>query len=214
MKTAALPFALCLGLSCLATAQTVTLSGMLGGKALLIVDGSPPKSVAAGETYKAVKVISTQGDSAVLEVAQQRLTLRVGETPTNVGGAVPTSGGSKVVLSAGSGGHFTALGQINGRTVQMLVDTGATGVGIGMALADQIGINYKSGQMMRVGTATGVVLAWRIKLATVQIGDVFVREVDASVVPGDLPVVLLGNSFLSHFQMTRTNDQMVLEKRY
>ena len=29
-----------------------------------------------------------------------------------------------------------------------------------------------------------------------------------------MPVVLLGNSFLTHFQMTRTNDQMVLEKRY
>jgi len=26
--------------------------------------------------------------------------------------------------------------------------------------------------------------------------------------------VLLGNSFLSRFQMTRTNEQMVLERRY
>ncbi|HMZ87708.1 MAG TPA: TIGR02281 family clan AA aspartic protease, partial [Giesbergeria sp.] len=28
-----------------------------------------------------------------------------------------------------------------------------------------------------------------------------------------MPYVLLGNSFLGQFQMTRTNDQMVLEKR-
>ena len=29
-----------------------------------------------------------------------------------------------------------------------------------------------------------------------------------------MPYVLLGNSFLTEFQMTRTNDQMVLEKRH
>jgi aspartyl protease family protein len=48
----------------------------------------------------------------------------------------------------------------------------------------------------------------------VQIGDVVVREVEAAVTSGEMPYVLLGNSFLSRFQMTRTNDQMVLEKRY
>jgi aspartyl protease family protein len=29
-----------------------------------------------------------------------------------------------------------------------------------------------------------------------------------------MPYVLLGNSVLSRFQMNRTNDQMVLERRY
>jgi aspartyl protease family protein len=42
---------------------------------------------------------------------------------------------------------------------------------------------------------------------------VVVYDVDAVVSAGAMPFVLLGNSFLSHFQMTRTNDQMVLEKR-
>jgi aspartyl protease family protein len=41
-----------------------------------------------------------------------------------------------------------------------------------------------------------------------------VRDVDASVVPGNMPYILLGNSFLGRFQMKRENEQMVLERRY
>jgi hypothetical protein len=56
--------------------------------------------------------------------------------------------------------------------------------------------------------------AQRVKLATVRIGDVLVYDVDSVVSCGSMPYVLLGNSFLERFQMTRTNDQMVLEKRF
>ena len=31
---------------------------------------------------------------------------------------------------------------------------------------------------------------------------------------GEMPFVLLGNSYLTRFQMARTNDQLVLERRY
>jgi len=41
-----------------------------------------------------------------------------------------------------------------------------------------------------------------------------VYEVDAVVSSGSMPYVLLGNSYLTRFQMTRTNDQMLLEKRF
>ncbi len=198
-----------------AKAQTVGLSGMLGNKALIIVDGSPPKGVGVGETFKGVKVISTQGDVAVLEIAGKKHSLRVGDAPASVGGgSSPGASGNKIVLTVGTGGHFYATGQINGRTAQMLVDTGATGIAISAADADRMGIDYKSGRPMQASTANGVINGWRIKLASVQVGDVVVREVDAAVTSGSMPYVLLGNSFLGRFQMTRTNDQMVLEKRY
>jgi aspartyl protease family protein len=216
MKAAALRCALVLTLVVgPVAAQTVGLSGMLGGKALVIVDGSPPKSVAVGESYKGVTVVSTLGDVAVLEIAGKRHSLRVGDAPASVGtGAGSGAGGSRIVLPVGSGGHFFTLGQINGRTTQMMVDTGATGIGISTADADRMGINYKSGKPMQASTANGVISGWRVKLNSVQVGDVIVRDVDAAVTSGEMPYVLLGNSFLSRFQMTRTNDQMVLEKRY
>jgi aspartyl protease family protein len=215
MKTAVLRCALLLTLVVPVAAQTVGLSGMLGGRALVIVDGSPPKSVAVGESFKGVTVVSTQGDVAVLEIAGKRHAMRVGDAPASVGGGGGGgASGSRIVLPVGAGGHFFTLGQINGRTTQMMVDTGATGIGISAADADRMGINYKSGKPMQASTANGVISGWRVKLNSVQVGDVIVRDVDAAVTEGQMPYVLLGNSFLSRFQMTRTNDQMVLEKRY
>ena len=214
MKTAALLLTL-LALSQVAVAQTLALAGMLGSKALVIVDGSPPKSVSVGESYRGVKIVSTQGDQAVMEMAGKRLTMRVGEAPTSVGGASSQGeGGTKVVLSASSGGHFMTQGQINGRAVQLVVDTGASAVSLSMAEAERVGLNYKAGQAMQLSTANGVIPGWRLKLASVRIGDVVVYDVDAVVSTGAMPYVLLGNSYLARFQMTRTNEQMVLDKRY
>ncbi|HSI53658.1 MAG: TIGR02281 family clan AA aspartic protease [Ramlibacter sp.] len=196
-------------------AQTVTLQGMLGSKALLIVDGSAPKTVAPGETHRGVKVISTAGDQALVEFGGKRETLRVGEAPASVGskGGAP-AGGSKIVLTASGGGHFLTQGTINGKGISFMVDTGATSVAMGAPDAERLGINYKAGQMAFASTANGTVTMWRVKLASVRIGDVEVHDVDAAVLPAAMPHVLLGNSFLTRFQMKRENDQMVLERRY
>jgi aspartyl protease family protein len=206
--------ALCLLLAAgAATAQTVTLQGMLGSKALLVVDGGAPRAVGAGETWQGVKVLSTSGDQAMLEYAGQRQTLKVGEVPMRWG-ATAAPQGSKIVLNASSGGHFLTQGQINGRAVQFMVDTGATSVAMGVAEAERLGINYRAGQLAKGNTANGVVTVYQVKLASVRVGDVEVYDVDASILPAQGPQVLLGNSFLGRFQMTRFNDQMVLERRY
>lgn len=199
-----------------ATAQTVALSGMLGGKALVMVDGALPKAVATGDTYKGVKIVSTQGDQAVVEIAGKQHTLRVGDAPASVGASGSSVGasGTKLVLTAGDNGHFFTQGQINGRSVQMMVDTGASAVGLSVADAERLGLAYKNGQSGGVSTANGVIQAWRVRLDSVRVGDVVVYGVDGIVSAGSMPYVLLGNTFLSHFQMTRTNDQMVLDKRF
>jgi aspartyl protease family protein len=195
-------------------AQSVALQGMLGSKALLIVDGAAPKSVAPGETHRGVKVLSTLGDQAVLEINGKRHTLRVGDAPASVGGAMTASRGSKIVLTAGTGGHFLTSGAINGRPTQFLVDTGATSVSMSVQEAERLGIDYKKGQLGRSSTANGTVTTYLVKLASVRIGDVEVYDIDGNVVPAGMPYILLGNSFLTRFQMRRDNDQMVLERRY
>ena len=195
-------------------AQSVALQGMLGSKALLIVDGAPPKSVAPGETHRGVKVLSTLGDQAVIEINGKRHTLRVGDAPASVGGAMTASRGSKIVLTAGTGGHFLTSGAINGRPTQFLVDTGATSVSMSVQEAERLGIDYKKGALGRSSTANGTVTTYLVKLASVRIGDVEVYDIDGNVVPAGMPYILLGNSFLTRFQMTRQNDQLVLERRY
>ena len=196
-----------------AAAQSVALQGMLGSKALLIVDGSAPKSVAPGETHMGVKVLSTLGDQAVVEFGGKRHTLRVGDAPASVGGS-GSARGNKIVLTAGTGGHFTTQGAINGRAVQFMVDTGATSVAMSVQEAERLGVDYRKGQLGRASTANGTVTAYRVRLAAVRIGDVEVYDVEGTVVPANMPEVLLGNSFLTRFQMTRHNDQLVLERRY
>jgi aspartyl protease family protein len=48
----------------------------------------------------------------------------------------------------------------------------------------------------------------------VKVGDVMVRNVEAVVTPQSMPYVLLGNSFLTRFQMQRSNDQLTLDRRF
>ena len=199
-----------------APAQSVSLQGMLGTRALLVIDGGEPRSVAPGETQQGVKVVSASGDQAVVEIKGRRHTLRIGDSQVSIGGNKNATGSSsnKIVLMAGSGGHFLSQGTINGRAVQFMVDTGASAVGLSVAEAERAGVNYKAGQEVRMQTANGMVPGWLVKLASVRVGDVELHDVDAVVGLQSMPYVLLGNSFLSRFQMRRDNDQMVLERRF
>ena len=194
-------------------AQSVALAGMLGSKALLVVNGTAPKTVAAGETHEGVKVISTNADQAVVEQDGKRSTLRVGEAPVHMS-ASKSGKGSRIILTAGSGGHFMTTGQINGRAVQFMVDTGATSIAMGAQDAERAGINYKAGQPVMMSTANGNAQGYRVTLDSVRVGDVEVLNVDAVVTPQAMPFMLLGNSFLGRFQMLRDNDVMTLTKKY
>lgn len=196
-----------------AHAESVMLTGTIGSRAILIVDGGAPRTVAPGEKIGSVKLVSVQGDQAVVEVGGQRSTLRM-DTPVSVGGGGGGANGSKIVLPANSGGHFLTLGAINGRSVNFMVDTGATLVAISAADATRIGLDYKKAQPVQMSTANGLAQAYRVKLNSVRVGDVEVYDVDAVVSEQPMPYVLLGNSFINRFSMQREGDQMVLQKRY
>jgi len=90
----------------------------------------------------------------------------------------------------------------------------ATGVAMSAADAERAGINYKNGQPVQMSTANGVTQGFRVKLNSVRVGDVEVYDIDAVVSPQPMPYMLLGNSFLTRFQMIRENDQMTLVKRF
>jgi len=191
-------------------AQAVALSGILGSKALLVVDGSAPRAVGPGEAHKGVKVVSVGRDDALVEVAGQRRTIALGEAPVSIRSA---TAGQRIVLKADGAGHFGSGGSINGRVMEYVVDTGASLVAIGQPDAERMGIAFREGPRVMLNTANGQAQGWRLKLDSVRIGDVEVRGVDAVVTPMAMPFVLLGNSFLSEFQMTRTGSEMVLERR-
>lgn len=193
----------------------VGLNGTMGQMALLVIDGGQPRAVRIGDAVQGIRVVSVGSGEAVVEVGGKRRSLRVGDAPAAVGGGAGSSAaGTKIVLSAGSGGHFLSSGSINGKAVQFMVDTGATVVALGEAEAQGLSIDYKKGARVTMRTAGGDVPAWRVTLGSVRIGDVEVSNVEAVVQPTPLPFVLLGNSFLTRFQMRRENDLLTLERRY
>ena len=201
-------------LSLPAHAQTVTLNGSMGGKqALLVIDGVP-RVVAIGATVQGVRLLSLSPTQAEVEVGGQRRTLSADASQVRLGGAVrPGNAGSEIVLTAGSGGHFTTAGQINGKAVSFLVDTGATTIALGQADADRLGINYKNAPRGFAGTANGRIPVSAVTLSSVRVGGVEIANVEAVVMPLTMDHVLLGNSFLTRFQMKRDNDTLRLTKR-
>ena len=216
MHTHFLMAALLLAAAHAANAQSVALSGVAGSKALVTIDGSAPRFLSPGQSHQGVTLIGTQGESATVSVGGQRETLRVGDAPVSVGtGAVPTAaaGAKRIVLTADGRGHFMPAGQINGQAVQFMVDTGASQVVMSESDAQRINLKYDQGQPVKVSTANGTATGHRVVLSSVRVGEVQVFEVAAIVLPQAMPYILLGNSFLTRFQMLRQNDQLTLEKR-
>lgn len=207
--------ALCGGAAAWAQAgPQVQLAGTMGAKALLVIDGQT-QMVAVGETRNGVRLVSLQGDTAQVDRGGGIVTLRVGASPVVVGTGAPRpgSGAREIVLTAGPGGHFITSGAINGRAVSFMVDTGATAIAMSQSEASRIGLDLRNGQRALGNTANGAVPLVMLTLTRVRVGEIEVANVQSVVMPAQMPYVLLGNSFLSRFQMRRENDVMRLELR-
>lgn len=196
-----------------AAAQKVSVSGSLGDKALLVIDGVP-RTLAVGASAQGVKLVSVSNAGAVVEIGGQRVALTIGGAQVNLGGERSEGSGSTVVLTADVGGHFVARGSINGRSVVFLVDTGATYVSMGADQARDLGIDVTKGERGISSTANGAIAAYKVKVSSLRLGDVQLYDVDAVVTPQPMPAVLLGNSALMRFQMRRDNDTLTLTRRY
>ena len=205
-----LAVALCM-LPAAVTAQDIGLAGIMGGKALLMIDGSEPEAVAVGQSLAGVKVISVQGDQAVIEVGGKKRPLRVGQHAI---GTASADGSGKIVMTADNQGHFYTTGTVNGVSVRFLVDTGATMISLGKSDARRIGLDFNRGQKGLTETANGQGVVSKVQLDTVRIGDVTLHNVDALIHQTDMPMALLGMSFLNRMEMQRDGSTMTLKKRF
>jgi len=195
-----------------ACAADVGLAGLFPGKALLTINGGRARVVPLGVlTDEGVKVLSIEGESATLEIDGKKRVLRVGQ---NVASQSSGGGPAKAVLTADAGGHFMTNGNINGTTVRFIVDTGASLISLGASDARRIGIDPEKGQPGITNTANGQTIVSRVKLDTVRVGEIVLNNVDAMVMQTDLPIALLGMSFLNRMEMQRDGDTMTLKKRY
>lgn len=195
----------------LAAAANITVVGLFPGKALMVINGAAPRILAVGQTSpEGVKLVATDSKSATIEFEGKKLVMEIGEHfATSTAGSVPT-----VKLAADSRGHFITQGSINGGSVRMLVDTGATLVAIPARDASRLGIDFRKGESGVVQTAAGPSPAYRIRLDAVQVGEVIIHQVDGVVMVEGLEIVLLGMSFLNRTEMKREGQTMTLTKRF
>jgi aspartyl protease family protein len=192
--------------------QSVSLHGVMGQQAMLVIDGKT-HVVGAGRTVQGVRVIAVGSGSADVEVGGQRSRLEVGARPVQLARIGDGSAGNTIVLPAGRGGHFFVQAAVNGTTVPFLVDTGATSVALSIAHAQAIGLKLDNAKIGYGNTANGPVMVRVVTLDSVRVGDTVVYNVEAVVLPAPMEYALLGNSFLSRFQMVRENDVLRLTKR-
>lgn len=196
----------------LAIAAEVGVVGLFPGKAVVVVNGGKPLTLAVGaKSGDGVKLVAVEDGAAVLEFDGKRHSIGIGQQVFSSAGA---SQGGTIHLIADARGQFFTTGSLNGASVHFLVDTGATLVSLGASDAARAGIDYRSGQPATTMTANGVVRVWRVKLNAVRVGAVTLREIDAAVLEQNMPLVLLGMSFLNRMEMQREGDTMTLKKRF
>ena len=208
----ALLLALNLGAStALAADPGVKVIALFADKALLQV-GEQQKIVTKGETFAGVLLESASARGAVVVIDGKRQKLGLNQS---IAGNFKKRDRSRMKIYPDSLGMYYVKGKINGVATRFLVDTGATFVTLSGNHAKRLKIDYRKGKYSTAQTASEVVPVWQIKLASVSIGGIELKNVEATVIAGEQPFdVLLGNSFLRHTRIQQAGAVLEIEKRY
>ena len=124
--------------------------------------------------------------------------------------SVASNGAVMVVLLQDRNGHYTADGQINGQPVTFLVDTGATDVALPESAARALGLEF--GPRVKVMTAAGPANAWVTRLNEVTVGGLRRENVRASITDGEFNGILLGMSFLKHYDLQQQDGRLIIRE--
>ena len=189
-----------------AHATTVMVMSLDHDRAQLLVNGSVVRSLRGGQTSpEGVRLVSADRTQAVVEVDGKAMTLRLGQSTVAV-----------AELKADARGQFVTAAFINGVETRAIIDTGATSIALSSDEAQRLGVGYAGLARIQIATAGGPRTAYRVTLATVRVGEVTLHNVDAVVMEGgreQLPITLIGMSFLNGVDMRRVGDTLLLTRR-
>ncbi len=194
-----------------ALAADVALVGLMPNKAMVVIDGGRRQTLAVGAVSpEGVRLVAIEAGAAIFEVDGKRRRMQIGQSIVSAAKAEKPA----LTLTADAQGHFFAQGSINGEPLRFLVDTGATFISLGAADARRVRIDLSKGERGTTMTANGVARVWKVRLASVKVGDITLRDVEATVHEHDLPIALLGMSFLNRMEMRRDGTSLTLTQRY
>ena len=187
--------------------------GQFGNKAVIHIDGKQ-RVIGVGETSReGIKLLSVDANNAVISYNGKKQTL--GFTPST-GKTYKARKHTEVRVWESQHGSFHTPGSINGQLVQFLIDTGASTVAMNEIVADKLGIDFRySGTPTSVATASGIVPAYNVMLRSVKVGDIELKNIEATILEGGFPLkVLLGMSFLSQLELERKGNLITLRKMH
>ena len=122
---------------------------------------------------------------------------------------VGPDGTAQVVVHLDDNAQYSAPGTINGIEVEFVIDTGATHIAIPMAIAGHL--KLRQGPKMKMTTASEVVPAHMVILDAVSLGPLTRKRVPGSVSKKFIGErVLLGMSFLQHFDLSQRGRSLTL----
>lgn len=187
-------------------APQVLVMSIANGRADLLVDGKAVRTLREGQSSpEGVTLVSATREGAVVEIEGERYTLALGQSTV-----------AAVTLRADARGHYTTIAYLNGLAVPAIIDTGATTVALSADVARRLGIDYARGASGMSQTAGGMRRSWRLVLSSVRVGDIELANVEGAVVDAsaaELPIVLVGMSYLNALEMQRSGDTLTLTKR-
>lgn len=192
-------------------APDIQLNAILGKTVIVTIDGEQYTLKEGESTPGGVSLVEAHSKLAVFVWEGQRLEL----TPSSrISTQFETKKAAEVTVRRDASLHYLVTGEINGHRTTFVVDTGATLVALNGEQANRLGLKWQDGPSGRVGTAGGDTRAYGLMLDKVSIGGMEVHHVDAVVIPKQTTPVLLGMSFLRHFEMSESDNVLTLKKKY
>ncbi|WP_235015402.1 TIGR02281 family clan AA aspartic protease [Oceanicoccus sp. KOV_DT_Chl] len=192
--------------------MNIQAKALLKGMAVLDVDGQQYTLKVGKRSPEGILLVSSTPKLAVIDVNGQRRQLTLSTLITSTYNPTVKT---EVAIPRNNNRQYITNANINGRRTQVLVDTGANSVAMSSQDARRLGVNYKEGEPGRVVTASGEANAYRVKLSSISVGGITVQNVNASVVEGDYPeMVLLGMTYLEHVDMREQNGSLILQAKF
>lgn len=189
----------------------VALSGVLGSKVILNIDGQRHILADGDSVAGNIRLISHDHESAQIKVGDQTITIKLGAAPV-ASSYRERAAGQSVKIYKDNYGMYRTVGLINGRVTNFLVDTGATTIAMSTRKAKSLGIDFiklSKGKKFPVGTANGTAYAYGVTLDSVSVGGIEAKFVRAAIIEGNATDdILLGMSYLSRINVSQEQGVM------
>jgi aspartyl protease family protein len=212
MKQIVIAFCLLLGASLASAASpAIEVEALFTDAAVITVDGRR-KMIRVGDTFQGVTLLAAYSRTATLVYEGEEMVLGISR---RIGANYQEPVEDKVTIQRNELLQYMTTAQINGRSVEVLVDTGANVVAMNTDHARKLGVDLKSGKPASVETAGGVVKARFVVLRSVNLGGIKVNNVQASVIEGEFPgTILLGMTYLQHVDIQEENGVLSLTRNW